>query len=215
MVAFALPWPACAADPSPALSYKVVKQEIVDRPSQGKLKQSIAVAKGTQEDAIRQLLYALHSAALRREWKSNSTPGVWIWVFDDERTTAETPDAWIAMLSASPGSEPEIRISTALSMPPKPPRLPIGTEVLGTWRYISGGVSWTNVLRKEKNAVTLDYAFDDGSSRSQTVVESNDARGRKFVKKESRLGEYVIIEQDGSLGLYDQDGRFGKAVPVP
>jgi hypothetical protein len=115
------------------------------------------------------------------------------------------------MLANPPGDKSEIRISTARSNSASPPKAIAGREIIGRWRYVSGGAHWDKTLYREGGEIKEETAFDGGERIVTTVVESSHLMGRKYMKPANRHGEFVVIHRDGTLGLYDPDGQWGTA----
>ncbi|MEQ9507117.1 MAG: hypothetical protein RLO80_12705 [Hyphomonas sp.] len=78
---------------------------------------------------------------------------------------------------------------------------------IGMWLDDRPYVGATNVLYEEDGAIKLKVTYKDGSGSDATMVESVDARGRKFVDQEGNdFGEYYLLDASGGLSVYDNDG---------
>jgi hypothetical protein len=194
-------------------SYRIHHQEVVDQPTHSKLKQYVVVEKGTDEKSLRALLTELRTRGRGRRWKASGEPGVWIWVFDADRSAASAPDQWIAMLANPSGQEAVVTIaSTVTATPPTTPKR--SKKSLGSWRYVSGGMHWVDTLYHDGSSWRLHVAYHDGSESDDAVVESTHPDGRKFADPADAHGEYVVVLSDGTLGLYGRSGRFATLPPV-
>lgn len=89
-------------------------------------------------------------------------------------------------------------------------------KIVGIWdaekvfgKFLAEGVRYT--IRREAGHLIL----DDGTSNKQTLVEKT-VRGTKRLYPKPptyfRPGDYMVIEKDGRLGLYDNEG-FIDALP--
>ena len=89
------------------------------------------------------------------------------------------------------------------------PRLPDG-EVVGRWRRdgpLLGG--WLTIIRRDNQLIERwDYA--DGSNSEDSLDESllPDGRLRFEDQGGNANGDYYVVETDGRLGLYDDDGQW-------
>jgi len=78
---------------------------------------------------------------------------------------------------------------------------------IGVWMDERPYVGATNVLYSEDGRLKLKTTYMDGSGSLKTLVETSDTRGRKFEDEEGNdFGEYYILEPDGDLSLYDNEG---------
>ena len=89
------------------------------------------------------------------------------------------------------------------------PRLPDG-EVVGRWRQdgpLLGG--WLTIIRRDNQLIERwDYA--DGSNSEDSLDESRLPDGRLRFEDQggNANGDYYVVETDGRLGLYNDDGQW-------
>ena len=68
---------------------------------------------------------------------------------------------------------------------------------------------WLTIVRRDNQLIARwDYA--DGSNTENSLDESQlpDGRLRFEDQGENAFGEYYIVETDGRIGLYDEDGQI-------
>ncbi|PKP81798.1 MAG: hypothetical protein CVT79_08565 [Alphaproteobacteria bacterium HGW-Alphaproteobacteria-18] len=81
------------------------------------------------------------------------------------------------------------------------------SDKIGVWVDERPYVGSTRTLYREGGQIKLQMNFKDGSGTTQTLVESADSRGRKFVDKAGNaFGEYYILTANGELSVYDNEG---------
>lgn len=83
-----------------------------------------------------------------------------------------------------------------------------GGNSVGTWlRVLPGGSTHTITISKsDDGTLTATYSYPDGASRAEEVVEID--RGRKYRKAKSQFGEFQVINAEGDLELWDEQGRI-------
>ncbi len=82
-------------------------------------------------------------------------------------------------------------------------------EVVGRWRRDVLPPGWLTIVRRDNQLITRwDHA--DGSNSENSLDESQlpDGRLRFEDQGENAFGEYYIVEIDGRIGLYDEDGQI-------
>jgi hypothetical protein len=82
--------------------------------------------------------------------------------------------------------------------------LPEG-EIIGKWYDDRPYVENSMIIYKVNNTYKLKQAFKDGSGSDRDLKQSMLNGKLKFVYKND-FGEYLLIEKDGRLGVYDKDG---------
>ena len=194
--------------------YRIAKQEIIDRPTHGKAKLYVAVDASLTNAQLRQLLEGLRRQAMVRTWKCNCEPGVWIWAYADANAPQEATDQWIAMLADSPIGAPEITISDERTKPAVPAEARAGRVMIGRWKYVSAGIHWVTSIYTEGGATKEEMSFSDGTRLVRSVVKSQHPEGTKYMEPGDRHGEYVVAHENGELGLYSPDGKWGTAKPL-
>ena len=84
-------------------------------------------------------------------------------------------------------------------------------EQLGVWvdnRPFMGTIS----IFREGGKLLVEKKYKDGSTSKKEVVEKPSRRGRRFEEKEgAAFGEYFLIDRQGKLQLWDEDGHITTA----
>ena len=88
-------------------------------------------------------------------------------------------------------------------------------EVVGRWRRDVLPAGWLTIVRRDDQLIARwDYLagdyLTDGSNSENSLDESQlpDGRLRFEDQGENAFGEYYIVETDGRIGLYDEDGQI-------
>ena len=87
----------------------------------------------------------------------------------------------------------------------------LGMQVIGEWENeYDGGLQSRIKIIRESRVVRLEETFDDGSIRTESLVESESEIGRRFeIAGES--GEYFVIDLTGNLQVWDRYGLISTA----
>ena len=87
----------------------------------------------------------------------------------------------------------------------------LGMQVIGEWENeYDGGLQSRIKIIRESGVVRLEETFDDGSIRTESLVESESEIGRRFeIAGES--GEYFVIDLTGNLQVWDHYGLISTA----
>ena len=82
-------------------------------------------------------------------------------------------------------------------------------EVVGRWRRDVLPAGWLTIVRRDDQLIAR-WDYTDGSNSENSLDESQlpDGRLRFEDQGENAFGEYYIVETDGRIGLYDEDGQF-------
>ena len=87
-------------------------------------------------------------------------------------------------------------------------------EILNKWRSEKSLMGGTLVLFKNRSQKkTMRITFKDGSKMDSEIIESN-LNGKVRYKDDNENGEYYILESNGNLGLYGQNGKFDEAIKI-
>ena len=78
-------------------------------------------------------------------------------------------------------------------------------KVIGNWigNAIVGGIY--TIIQKEGNFI-LNVKYKDGSESSKNLIEKRIKGKRCFFKHNNRYGEYFVLNNNGMLGIYDNEG---------
>ena len=82
-------------------------------------------------------------------------------------------------------------------------------EVVGRWRRDVLPAGCLTIVRRDDQLIAR-WDYTDGSNSENSLDESQlpDGRLRFEDQGENAFGEYYIVETDGRIGLYDEDGQF-------
>jgi len=87
-------------------------------------------------------------------------------------------------------------------------------KIIGQW-VDNAGKSWQQditIVQKGQRFFRISK-FQDGSSNQAELVEvkAEGVQGRVFVDTDSSFGEFCIIDANGNLDLYDEEGFIREA----
>ena len=82
-------------------------------------------------------------------------------------------------------------------------------EVVGRWRRDVLPAGWLTIVRRNDQLIAR-WDYTDGINSENSLDESQlpDGRLRFEDQGENAFGEYYIVETDGLIGLYDEDGQI-------
>jgi len=91
----------------------------------------------------------------------------------------------------------------------------IDGDIVGKWRSETSLSGAALIVYSNSNGkLMLKTTFKDGSSRTEEVRESKE--GSRIRYDDGNLnGEYFVVENNGNLGIYGDNGKFEEAVIIP
>jgi len=121
--------------------------------------------------------------------------------------------AW-ATTHFTPDLEVEIIGSTEIEDQETSKTSDIEGEIIGKWRSEKSLMGATLILYKNPEGILMmRTAFKDGGIMIREVLESTQERKSKY-QDDNEHGEYYILESNGNLGMYGNDGKFDEAVKI-
>lgn len=114
-------------------------------------------------------------------------------------TTHYNPDLKINIMGADKKAEKTMKTAD----------LPEG-EIIGKWHDKTPYVESTMIIFKIDGKFKMKETFIDGSVNEKDLQFTKANGKSKFVYKND-FGEYLLIENDGRLGVYDKDGLISTA----
>ena len=120
-------------------------------------------------------------------------------------TTHFNPNLKIRILGLSAEQEKALR-----QQPNEPSQ-----EVINSWLdQMQFGGNRATIFRQD-GKLFMENKYRDGSSSKKEIVERPCAKGKKFQDKEgNRFGEFYLIDNQGNLQLWDQDGLISTAKKI-
>jgi hypothetical protein len=189
---------ACCGEPGkPAFSFEVISDRSVNA---GQLREVwVRIEKPVPESAVREIAQQVKAADRKRHPKTSVmfllpamevNKGAWA-------RAVFRPKLEVRILGAS---VPEHEALAAQKDPPG--------DSVGTWlRVLPGGSTHTVTISKsDDGTLTATYSYPDGASWAEEVVQID--RGRKYRKAKAQFGEFQVINDEGDLELWDEQGRI-------
>ena len=88
----------------------------------------------------------------------------------------------------------------------------IDGEILGKWRSETSLMGAALILFKDTaGKMKMRIVFKDGEKMDSEIIESY-VDGKTKYKDDNEHGEYYILESNGNLGMYGNDGKFDEAI---
>lgn len=81
----------------------------------------------------------------------------------------------------------------------------VSGDVVGKWYDKTPNLEHSILIYEENGQFKMKETYKNGSEREKTLEVSKSGGKQKFVYK-NNFGEYLLIENDGNLGIYDRDG---------
>ena len=107
----------------------------------------------------------------------------------------------------TPNLEVRILCQTVEQANSAPPLL--DGEVVGRWRRDVLPAGWLTIVRRDDQLIAR-WDYTDGSNSENSLDESQLPDGRLRLEDQggNAFGDYYVVETDGRLGLYDEDGQI-------
>ena len=118
-------------------------------------------------------------------------------------TTHFTPDLKVEIIGSTENQDQETSKTSD-----------INGKILGKWRSEKSLMGATLILYKNtKNELKMKIIFKDGSSM-ESEVKTSTKDGKTRYDYDNEHGEYYILELNGNLGMYGNDGKFDEAIKI-
>lgn len=187
-------------------SYKINYEIINEKPNKAFGNAVLLVQLNQKEDESKLKRLALDLRSDRTEYNK-----LWIQFYLPETNTNSV--AW-ATASFTPDFNFEINGSTMQEEKTALNKISVSGEILGKWISESSLMGGILVLHKDSTGTLLiTTSFTDGSSMTNIVTESYMNNHHRYTDG-NKHGEYYILESNGNLGMYGNDGKFDEAIKV-
>ena len=88
-------------------------------------------------------------------------------------------------------------------------------EVIGVWLDKTPFIGSRVTIYRQNGKLFLERTYYDGSSGKKEMAEKPSSKGRTFRTREgSSVGEFYLIDSQGSLQLWDDEGLFSTAKKI-
>ena len=167
----------------------------------------VRLNKKISEDALRVIAFKLKAQDPRsyeRTFICYYLPGMRVdagaWA-----TTHFNPNLKVKILGMTADQE-----KTLKQLPEEPSR-----EVIGIWLDESPFIGSRITIFRQNRKLFMENMYTDGSSGKKEFVEKLSGKDRTFWKKEgSSVGEFYLIDNQGNLQLWDQEGIIWTAKKI-
>ena len=118
-------------------------------------------------------------------------------------TSHFNPDLDVKILGLSKKEKSQLLEETASSK----------DNLIGRWIDNSPGLSGVYSISRNGNILELSIKFKDGSEMTRKLVEKNVGGQKRWMEEDNDFGEYYVLNDDGTLSQYDNEGLF-KTLPI-
>ena len=184
------------------VKYEVISEEPNEALSKDNI--SIRINKVVDESALTEIAYNLKST--RSQYDK-------LWIFYYLPEMDANSFAW-----ATTHFKPELQVE--INNPPiskdsiSSQALKVDGEVIGKWRCDKSLMGASLILYKNtKGTLLMKTTFTDGSASDEKIKEKKKSGVTKYEYNNTH-GEYYILESNGNLGLYGENGKFDEAVKI-
>lgn len=87
-------------------------------------------------------------------------------------------------------------------------------EIIGKWKEVDPVMSCTWIIFLEGDQYKIKAVYMDGSQSTEILSKSNYDNLIRFDYSDNEFGEYLLIEKNGNLGIYDTDGKISESKKV-
>lgn len=115
-------------------------------------------------------------------------------------TTHFTPNLKVEILGAS---DQEEKVMNEAS---------VDGTIIGKWQDTRPLAECTMIIYKKGNKIFMKSTYGDGSSSDDEFIKKNYKGKIRYEQKVNKHSEYFLIEGNGNLGMYGNDGKFGEAI---
>lgn len=118
-------------------------------------------------------------------------------------TTHFTPDLKVEIIGSTETQDHETSKTTDIK-----------GEILGKWRSEKSLMGATLILYKNvESKLKMRITFKDGG-KMESEIKQLIKDGKTRYNDDNKHGEYYILETNGNLGLYDNEGKFDEAIKI-
>lgn len=181
-----------------------IKYEIIDEGRYdwlNKCKLNIRLNKKVDEQVLKDIAMALRED--RKKFENlyigyllpDMEPGAGAWA-----TTHFTPDLEIKILGAT---KEEDKMLDEIPMPEG--------EIIGKWRDETLMIESVEIIYKADGKVRIQTTYKDGSQSDYELTEKQENGKTRYDFVDISRDEYFIVEDNGNLGMYGENGKFKEA----
>lgn len=135
-----------------------------------------------------------------------------LWIFYNLVGMQSADGPW-AITHFTPNLEVEILGSTD-EEDEKMKDVTVDGNMIGKWQDTRPYSDVTMIIFEKNNQIYMKRAFPDGSSGDSEFIKKKQNGKIRFELKENTHKEYYLIEENGNLGMYGENGKFGEAVKI-
>ena len=130
------------------------------------------------------------------------------------------PTDALKKLSSDPEEQPRQEISADATKVEQEEALKqqpdgVSREVIGNWLDETPFIGGRITIFEQDGKLFIEQRFKDGSHMKEEIVERRSPSGRRFEdKEENSYGEFYLIDYQGNLQLWDQEGLIATAKKI-
>jgi len=188
----------------PESLYKIISEIETVNPKFGINKCNIAIElkKKLSEDELKEVALKLRSTRQSYDY---------LWIFYLLPGMQSGAGSW-ATSHFTPDLKVEIGGTTAAE-DKKLEAIKVDGKVIGKWQDTRPyAPKCLMILLEKNNKIYMNHAYGDGSSYDEEFIKKQIKGKTRYELKQNKHKEYYIIEANGNLGMYGNDGKFGEAI---
>lgn len=87
-------------------------------------------------------------------------------------------------------------------------------NVIGKWQDTRPYADYSMIIYEKDKKVFMKSTYKDGSSGDVEFLKKNYKGKVRYEPLQNKHNEYYLIESNGNLGMYDNEGKFGEAIKI-
>lgn len=133
-----------------------------------------------------------------------------LWIFYNLPGMTSGSGAW-ATTHFTPDLKVEI-LGTTAATDKKLSSLKTDGEVIGKWQDARPYANCILVIYKKNKKIFMKQTFSDGSSGKEEFIKKKFKGKTRYEPKKNTERIYYLVESNGNLSMYGNDGKFGDAL---
>ena len=86
--------------------------------------------------------------------------------------------------------------------------VPMESTVIGKWVDNSIGSPGVYTISRIEDLLTISVKYRDGSGHTKKLIEKTVKSEKRWTEEGNQFGEYYVLHNDGTLGIYDPEGLY-------
>ena len=184
------------------VKYEIIDEETNDKVSKCNL--NIRLNKKVDKAVLKDIALTLQEDRKKFEnlWifylLPDMEPGAGAWA-----TTHFTPELEVEILGATEQEDKKLDETP----------LPEG-KIVGQWRDDTPMIENVKIIYKADDKLKIQTTYKDGSQSDDKLIKKKENGKTRYDFADNPHGEYFIVEDNGNLGMYGENGKFKEAKKI-